>query len=112
MKYNAEQIVNGIMRYADNEVMPKLPTAGKWVFGTAINLANNKVNNLIEGLQTNAIAKMLDIVDDNGNIDADALFQALKESADRYGVISIEVPLIGSMTFSTSDIDSIRGYIV
>lgn len=112
MKYNADQIMQGIMNYADSEVINKLPTAGKWVVGTAIGLATTRANNVVDAIQTNAIAKAFGIVDENGLIDIDALMSAMKNSADRYGKISVEVPLIGKLSFSSADVDTLRNYIV
>lgn len=111
MNYNTEQIVKGIMRYADSEVMEKLPTSGQWIVGTFINLASDKVSNVAESLTENPIVKMLDIVDEDGLVDVDTLTEAIKSSADRYGKVTIEVPLVGKLTFSASDIDRLRTYI-
>lgn len=111
MNCTAEQVINGLINYADNEVMGKLPTSGKWVAGTAIGIASQKASNVIDALRNNAVVKMLGIVDDEGCIDVDALISALKASADKYGRFSVSVPLIGNMTFSSSDVDSLKNYI-
>lgn len=108
----ADRVLNGLISYADSEIMPKLPTSSKWVFGTGVNLATNKITDLIVNLQDNSIAKMLGIVDGNGEIDVDALILAMKQSADRYGDISFDVPLVGKLTFSSGDIDRLRNYLI
>lgn len=112
MSYSAEQVINGIINYADAEVMGKLPTSGKWVMGTAIGLATNKAGNVIDTLRDNMIVKMLGIVDEEGNVDVDTLISAMKDAANKYGKLVVEVPLVGKLTFATSDIDSLRNYIV
>lgn len=111
MSYSADQILNGLINYADHEVMDKLPTTGKWVMGTTIGLMTNKANTVIDNLRNNSIVKMLGIIDDDGNIDADALITALKSSADRYGKITVEVPLVGKLSFSSNDVESLRTYL-
>lgn len=112
MKYNSEQIMQGIINYADSEIMTKLPTAGKWVIGTAIGLATTKANEVVASIQNNAMVKALGIVDENGLIDVDTLTSAMKDSADRYGKISVEVPMIGKLSFSSADVETLRNYIV
>ena len=111
MMYNANQVINGLIKYADSEVMTKLPVSGKWIMGTAINLASDKINNVVETLANNSAAKMLGIVDENGNIDADALIEAMRASAEKYGKMTIEVPIIGKLTFSSADVDMLKTYI-
>lgn len=112
MNYSPEQVINGIINYADKEIMVKLPTTGKWVFGTVVNLTYKKVDDVIANIMSNAIVNMLGIVDDNGNIDVDNLIVAMKSAADKYGSISIDMPLVGKLTFSSTDIDALKQYIV
>lgn len=112
MNCSAEQVVNGIIKYADAEVINKLPTSGKWIVGTGIGLASNKVANVIEVLKENAVVRMLGIIDDSGCIDVDALTASMKASADKYGKLTVEVPLVGRMSFTASDIDTLRNHIL
>lgn len=112
MKYSSEQVVNGIINYADNEIMSKLPTASKWIMGTGLVLAANKANKVAESLRDNAIVKMLDVMDEDGMVEVDELIDAMKASADKYGKVSVDVSMIGKLTFSSSDIDDLRRYIV
>lgn len=112
MNYTVDQVMTGIINYADSEIMGKLPTSGKWIMGTAIGLATTKTNNIVDALRENTIAKMLGIIDDNGNVDVDALISAMRQAADKYGKVSFDVPMIGTMTFSSSDVDRLRTFIV
>lgn len=112
MSKNAEQVINGLIRYADSEIMGKLPTSGKWLMGTAITLATNKASNMIDVLMKNSIVKALGIVDENGMIDTDVLIDAMKSAADKYGKVSVDVPLVGKLTFSSTDIDVLRQYLI
>lgn len=112
MTYTTEQIMQGLINYADSEVLTKLPTSGKWIVGTAIGIASTKASEIVENLRANTIVNMLGLVDENGNVDVDAIVTALKSSADRYGKITVNVPLVGKMTFSSADVDEMRNYIV
>lgn len=111
MKYSADQVVQGIINYADAEVMGKLPTTSKWIVGTAIGIASRKVNNVIDALRENSIVTTLDIIDEDGYIDVDDLIESMKEAAERYGNITLDLSMIGKMTFSADDVDRLRSYI-
>lgn len=111
MSYTADQVIQGIINYADAEVINKLPTSGKWIVGTAIGLATTKTTSVIDTLRNNTLVTMLGIVDDNGNIDVDTLISSMRVSAEKYGKITVDVPLVGKLTFSASDVDTLRNYI-
>lgn len=112
MKYTIERVMQGIIDYADAEVMGKLPTSGKWVMGTVIGMASHKARTVADSLKENPIISMLDIIDENDMIEVEDLLDALKTSADRYGNLTLEVPMVGRMTFTSSDVDHLRNYIV
>ena len=111
MKCNADQIIKGIMNYADSEVIEKLPTMGKWVVGTGIGMLSDKANDVVMSLQSNSLLKKIGIVDQDGMMDVDIIAKHMKESAEKYGKAYIDVPLLGSMAFSASDIETLKNYI-
>jgi len=111
MRVSAEQIINGITQYADGEVIAKLPTMGKWMLGAGIGVASNKINDIVHNLNDNTIIKMMGIIDESGMYDLDLVAESLKQSAQKYGKMTIEVPLIGKLSFNDSDIDTLRAYI-
>lgn len=107
MLYTKEQVMNGITSYIDSEVVSKLPTAGKWIVGTASALALKKAMNIDD-----QSLKMLGIVNADGLWDIDQLAAVLKENASRYGNIQISLPVVGLMTFTQADIDLVRSHII
>ena len=108
MDVTKEQVASGLIRYVDSYVIPVLPTSGKWVVGTALALVD--VNNLYASLEQNAFVKSLDVLHD-GLLNVDRLAQAAKLSAEKYGNLQIQVPLVGSMTFTKDDIDKLKNCI-
>lgn len=108
---NKEELVNGILRYIDDEVIPHLPTGGKWVLGSLVFLITERSNVLLEQLLSNELIKTLNIVDSNSMIDADRLIQALKKSANKYGKLVVTIPIVGTMSFTESDVDTLRLYL-
>lgn len=106
-----EQLMNGLLTYADHEVIPRLTTAGKWGVGTAIILMSQQANQVIDTLTSNEVIKMMNIVTDDGLIDEERLSNALRTSAERYGNLQVQIPVLGVLTFNTNDIDMLHMYI-
>lgn len=111
MKVEASKLINGIIEYADREVINSLPVAGKWLLGAGVGIMSSRVNEVINSINDNPIAKAMGIVDENGMFDLDLIADNLKQSANKYGKMTIQVPLVGRLTFSEGDVDSLRNYI-
>lgn len=109
---NKEQILNGILSYIDSEIMPSLPTAGKWEMGTLILLGSAKYDDIFKQVVSNPFLQSLDIVSSDGRIDIETLAYALKKSAEKYGGLEISMPLIGTMRFSADDVEKIKRHII
>lgn len=107
-----EQILNGIIVYIDKEVIPHLSTAGKWYVGTMVTLLSSRYNHFYEEMVDNSFIKSLGIVDDRGMVDLDLLVVSLMENAEKYGKLQINVPVIGTMTFSSDDVSLLEKYIL
>lgn len=108
MLYTKEQVVNGLNNWVDEEIIPRLPTSGKWIIGTAVGLAMSNADAVL----SNGSLKVLGIVNADGLIDADKLCSELKHSADRYGKLTVSFPFIGTMAFGPEDIENARRHIV
>lgn len=111
MKVSAEQLVNGLILYADEEVIRNLPTQGKWLVGASIGIMTTKVNNLVHLLNDNKFFQMTEIIDENGMFDVDLIMDSLRESASKYGKVSFQIPVVGKLIFSAADIDLIKKYV-
>lgn len=108
MYVTREQIANGINAYVDAMVIPQLPTAGKWIVGTAVGLSMSNIDSYINS----SAFSMLGIVNDQGLVDIDKLAEAVKQNAVKYGKLQLSFPYVGTMTFCSDDIDDLRRYIV
>lgn len=107
-----EQFMNGLLTYIDNEIIPKLSTAGKWGVGAFVVLASSNGINIINSMLQNDVAKALCITNDDGFIDIDLLSKALTTSSKQYGNLQICIPVLGTMTFGEADIESAKRYII
>lgn len=100
---NEQQIVAGIVKYIDTQVMPVVDTKSKWMIGTAITM-------LAKSPKANEMVKQLSLfgIEQDGMYDIDALADGLLENAKKYGKMTISFPIIGSMTFNEMDVELIR----
>lgn len=105
-----QHLKNGLAKYADNELVPKLAGWQKIAFGTAVSLLlMSPDDKLLKLLHTPAVS-MLGVSDDADNIDIDALYQAVApqfETRQR-----LPLPLVGDFTFDRNDIETLYRYIV
>lgn len=109
-KITAEQLIAGLIDYADAEVIASLPTTGKWLLGAGIGLVSKRIKDAVYAMNENQIVKALGIIDSDGLYDVDLLIDSLRASASKYGKMTIQVPLVGKLTFSDADIENIKKY--
>ena len=109
MTVTIDQAMRGAMRYADNEVIPHLP-GGKGI-GAGIMLAL-----IMEGSREKVLAmrehpavKLMQIMDEQGNIDLDRLYNAARPKFENK--LSVSVPFIGELKFDQNDVDKLYKYI-
>lgn len=112
MTYSKEQIINGIYKYIDNEIISKCDVIHKWLTKTAIDMAMKRADYIYEEFYNNPIIKSLKIINENGNIEIDDIFDILKNNANMYGEATINIPIVGYITISSSDVERLKNYIM
>ena len=95
MRVTRNQIVNGLVAYIQQEIMPKMDDdrALKILFSVAVNAikANDK---LIDKYLSNDIVRALIDDDGSGNYDVERLMDWIRTSVEEYGAFSVIVPPI------------------
>ena len=104
------QIQNGLARYIDTEIVPKLTGWQKWVFATGTGLAVANLSTTVSRWKDNEIVKMLGVID-NDNIDVPRIYQEVKKQSAK-GPITFNVPGMGSLTLNDMDVDKIYNMIM
>lgn len=115
MEYSKEQIVNGIMRYAKNDMLPQIPDKNfKIIAASAVGLAETKpeiLNKLFENPVMSAFKT------DKG-YDIEAVISALRANVDSLGGFTVTIPAVKflmpeekQLTFKSDDIDKVMSYI-
>ena len=109
MTVTIEQAMRGVARFADAEVIPHLP-AGKGIgAGIMLALIMEGGREKILALKDNTAFKLMGIMDEEGNIDIDRLYNAARPRfADK---LAVSVPLLGDMRFDQGDVDKLYRYI-
>lgn len=104
-----DQAMRGAMRYADNEVIPHLP-GGKGIgAGIALALIMDGGRSRILALREHPAVKLMQIMDEQGNIDLDRLYNAARPKFENK--LSVSVPFIGELKFDQNDVDKLCKYI-
>ena len=95
MRVTRNQIVNGLVAYIQQEIMPKMDDdrALKILFSVAVNAikANDK---LIDKYLSNDIVRALIDDDGSGNYDVERLMEWIRMSVEEYGAFPVIVPPI------------------
>lgn len=117
-----EQVKNGISRYLDEELIPNISDEKPilFAFGAVSALLLQNVDKAILQYKENPIVKMTGAIDEDGNIDVDALAKVAKESMKKYA-FSLDDFLVGkfsflrghvnTINFTPEDIDTLKKYI-
>ena len=103
------QIENGLCKFIDNELAPKIPADGQ-------NGGLRRIGFLV-GLtymihkQTPSVLATMGAVDENGNVDVDGLMLAVKKFVPEDG-LRVQVPVVSELVFYPSDAEQIKSYII
>ena len=105
-----DQAMRGVAQYADNEIIPHLPTGKGIGAGIALALIMDGGKSRILALKDHPAVQMMGIMDADGNIDLERLYNAARPRFDGQK-LPITVPIIGELRFDVSDLDKLYKYI-
>lgn len=101
-----DQFKRGVARYLDDEFTNKISGWQKWVFGAGAAMYLENLSASVEKLRQNEMVKALNIIDSNGNVDAEKLHRYFLKQAQK-GPVTFTIPMIGTVTLSESDVDKL-----
>jgi hypothetical protein len=105
-----DQAMRGVAQYADNEIIPHLPTGKGIGAGIALALIIDGGKSRILALKDHPAVQMMGIMDEDGNIDLDRLYNAARVRVDGKK-IPLTIPAIGELRFDVNDVDRLYKYI-
>lgn len=104
------RIIQGLLMFVENELASKLAGSWKaWVLRGLADIAAAKAGTLIKIISGNPIATALGIIDGE-NVNIDVLLGELRKQAQT-GPATIDIPMIGPVTFNSTDVDTLNRYI-
>lgn len=109
MTVTIDQAMRGAIRFADNEIIPHLPTGKGIGAGIALALIMDGGRSRILALRDHPAVKLMQIMDEQGNIDLDRLYSAARPKFENK--LSVSVPFIGELKFDQNDVDKLYKYI-
>ena len=105
-----DQAMRGVAQYAENEIIPHLPTGKGIGAGIALALIMDGGKSRILELKDHPAVQMMGVMDEDGNIDLDRLYNAARTRVDGKK-IPWDIPVIGELKFDVNDIDRLYKYI-
>ena len=105
-----QALVKGISTFIDKEILTKLSGTSKMLMGIGAGVAIKRSENIYEVLKNNSIMKMLGIIDQQGNIDIDILYEELKKQVEKEEIM-LDIPVIGLLKLNAGDVDKLIYYI-
>lgn len=103
---NIGQVKVGAQKYIELEIVSKMQGWQKWAFGAVSALFIENIPQIYEELKANQFVKALGVIDDQGMIDLDKLYEKFRVEAEK-GSVTIDVPMIGPMTLNKDDVTKI-----
>ena len=104
--YEYGQVINGIAKYIDEEIVGKIEGWKKWVVGSAAGIALSNSADIFNQFKNSEYVKMLNLVDKDGKIDVDKIYKEMKKQAKK-GSVTFNLPLLGALTLNEQDVERI-----
>ena len=105
------KVVNGLATYIDKELAAQFQGDIKgWVIGAVGGILSARAGQMMGVILEHPVLKSLHIVDGE-TIDEELLFNALVGAAQR-GNATVNIPILGAITFSVRDVEALHRYII
>ena len=101
------RVIDGLIRYLNNNLFAKMNDWQEVLARIAVGRIIGNPEALKQSLMANGIVRTFAVMDSEGNVDLENLAIDLKREIERKGKISVEVPMLGKMSFVASDVDEI-----
>lgn len=99
-----DQIMRALSRFADNEVLPRLPTGKGIAAGIALALVMEGGRDKLLALREHPVVQMMGVMDESGNVDVEKLYSVARPKLDGKK-LPVSVPIIGELRFDVNDLD-------
>ena len=107
-----EKIINGIIKYIDAEIYPTMNDWQEILARVAVARVLDSSEQFKRTMLTNGFLRTFGIIDSEENVDVDGLLNTLREQIEQKGKLTISLPLMPRLTFTASDIDNLKKYLL
>ncbi len=104
------EVVNGLKKYVDAEILPKVTGWNKWVFGAGVSLMLENSANVFNQLKENPFIKNMGVISKEDEIDIEKLYSVFLEQSKK-SAVTFAVPLLGNLTLKSNDIEKLYNLI-
>lgn len=105
------QVQTGLMKYIDNDVLTHLTGIKKVGLGLYSSLAASNVASTILKYKDHPAVSVLDVMDADGNVDIDKIYQAALPMFSGGEKHSVPIPMIGDLLIDRTDLEKMYRYI-
>ena len=104
MKYEFNQVVDGLVKYIDKYILPGMNQLQDFGARVMIGRFISNSENVKTMLINNGFIRTFGIIDAEG-VEVEELLTDIKKEIARQGKISFDVPMFGKITFVPGDVD-------
>lgn len=107
MKLNEMQLYSAINEFIDREIMPlgaSMNLTDQFLFGFKIGIVKRRIQGIIKGYLSQKEIKALGLIDENGLIDVDVMYQSAMDMFSNMKQIEV-----AGITFKESDLQKLYG---
>lgn len=115
MRVTKDQIVNGIIAYAENDVIPKIDDKSIQIIATIAVKSIQANAKLVDSIFENPTVKILLDCGEDGTYEIESLFRTIEDSVKQYGPFPVELPQIPfvspsekTLSFTESDVSEMK----
>jgi len=104
------QVKAGLEKYIEREILTKTTGLPRWGVGVMLGIVFKKSDNIIALLKQNRFIQAMGLIDEQGNVDVDLIYNELKkQAANEPATIDLkimDIPL-GVITITSADVDAL-----
>lgn len=100
--------LEGVLLFAEQEIIPALGGWRTWAATAALVLFNQRAEAFVKTLADNKFVAALGLIDGDA-VDTEAALSALKQAARTHKGLKLDIPMLGEFEFFEKDIDALRG---
>lgn len=108
--YHYKTVIQGLAKFIDHELVPKMTGLNKWVFGTGAGIALDKAEKLFHSIKDCQLLHTLELIEED-KIDITCIYRELLSQAEK-GPVRIEIPMLGTITLDKTDVEKLYRYII